>query len=152
MEASGSTPSSARVFRKFDKSYPHHSPPPSPYSSLASRLPLSLIAHIDRPSERRNFLVVPISRYSQGILGWDPIYYIPRAFLLESLYRHSSCSDLDPPFASSAPFASLHGHSRTTYFAAHLRESVVGHDLDAVKGLAEEGEGERKEGERKRDG
>lgn len=149
MEASGSTPPSARVFRKFDKSCSHHTS-----VLLHPPIPLLLLVCFSASSHTST------ARASDEISSSSQSLVIPRVFWAETrytIYPELSSSkvpiviplappDLDPQFAS------LHGHSRTTYFAAHLRESVVGHDLDAVKGLAEEGEGERKEGERKRDG
>lgn len=126
MEASGSTPPSARVFRKFDKSCPHTS------VLLHPPIPLLLLVYLSASSTAR--ASDEISSSSQSLV-------IPRVFWAGTrytIYPELSSSkvpiviplappDLDPQFASSAPFASLHEHSRTTYFAAHLRESVVGH-------------------------
>lgn len=125
MEASGSTPPSARVFRKFDKSRPtilQSTPVPRLYFSSTSQPHRT---HIDRPSDE-------ISSSSQSLVipgaFWAGTRYTPRAFLFETSYHHPPALVIWPEsrstFCFSTPqFASLRGHSRTTYFAVTLFSS-----------------------------
>jgi len=118
-------------------------PSPSPSFSL---LPLSVSPHTstDRPraSERWNFLVVPISRYSRGVLGRDPIYpglSAPKAPIATPallIWPESTFCPLRPACTPPLP----------AYIAYHLFRRQIpfifpsrGYDLDPIKELTRNG-------------
>lgn len=117
---------------------------PSTLALLLLSVSLSVSPHTStaRASERWNFLVVPISRYSRGVLGRDPIYpglSAPKAPIATPALLIWSESTFYP---LSIPYAPLHVHCLPLISSSnsfYLCESIVGHDLDAIKDLTRSG-------------